>query len=110
MKSCLEQWFTFRRFSSFGPGSSGRDSGENEVSQCHMRLPTRKPTPSEYVVLACVASLALIVLGLVAVVVAARVPAEKAELAAAIMHRGFWSLGIGLAIAIVSLLCRRLTG
>lgn len=36
-----------------------------------------------------------------------RAPAEKHELAVALEHRGFWSLGIGVAIALAYRVYRR---
>jgi L-asparagine transporter-like permease len=48
-----------------------------------------------------------IVLGVIALVVAFRAPAEKHELAVALAHRGFWLLGIGGAIAFGFWLFRR---
>jgi len=75
-----------------------------------MRYPTSKPTPSEYAVLAVLASVVFIVLGVVALVVAFRAPDDKQELAATVMRGGFVSLGIGLTIAFLFWLHRRLTG
>jgi hypothetical protein len=70
--------------------------------------PSREPTPSEYAVLVWFISLAFIILGIVALVVGLRAPAEKHDLAVALEHRGAWSLGIGLGIQIVYWLYRRL--
>ncbi len=74
-----------------------------------MRLPTQKPTPSEFAVLTVVASLAFIGLGVVAVIVGLRAPAEQHELAAEVMRGGLFSLGIGVAIAVGWWLFRRFT-
>jgi len=41
----------------------------------------------------------LIIVGVVALVMGFREPAEKHELAVALEHRGVWMLGIGIAIA-----------
>ena len=62
--------------------------------------PSRKPTPSEYAVLVVFVSLAFIVLGIVALVLGFRAPAEKHEIAVALEYRGAWCLGIGVTIAI----------
>ncbi|SPE51348.1 exported hypothetical protein [Verrucomicrobia bacterium] len=48
-----------------------------------------------------------IILGVIALVMAFRAPPEKHELAVALEHRGFWSLGIGAAIAVAFWLFRR---
>ena len=74
-----------------------------------MRFPTKKPTPSEYTVLIVFASGVFVVLGVVALVVALQAPAEKQELAATVMRGGFWSLGIGVTIAVGFWLFRRFT-
>ena len=70
---------------------------------------TKRPTPSEYAVIAIVISAALIVLGLVALVVAFRAPAEKHDAAVLLTHYGIWSVGIGVFIAFVFWLVRRFT-
>jgi hypothetical protein len=62
--------------------------------------PSKKPTPSEYAVLVVCASLGFIVLGIVALVVGFRAPAQKHELAVLLEYRGAWCVGIGLAIAL----------
>jgi hypothetical protein len=72
-----------------------------------MRFPTQKPTPSEYTVLIVFASGVFVVLGVIALVVALRAPAEKQELVAAAIHWGLWLLGIGVAIAVGFWLFRR---
>ena len=51
---------------------------------------------------------AFVILGVIALVLAFRAPAEKHDLAVALEHRGFWLLGIGLAIAFAYWLFRRL--
>ena len=71
-------------------------------------VPTRKSTPSEYAVLVVSISVILIILGIIALVVASLAPVEKHELAEEVAHRGIWSLGIGVAIAIAYWLFRRL--
>jgi len=75
-----------------------------------MRYPSQKPTPSEYGVLAVLASLIFIVLGVVAIVVALRAPAERQEAAATVLRGGFVSLSFGFTIALLFWLYRRLTG
>ena len=70
--------------------------------------PSREPTPSEYAVLALFIAAAFIILGVIALVVAFRAPAKKHKLAVALEHRGFGSLGIGVAIAVAFWLFRRL--
>ena len=69
--------------------------------------PSREPTPAEYAVLVVFLSAAFIVVGLIALVVAWRAPAEKHESAVALAHHGLWSLGIGIAIAVAYWLYRR---
>ena len=69
--------------------------------------PSREPTPSEYAVLVVFISVVFIILGIVALVVGFRAPAEKHELAVALEYRGACSLGIGLAIAAGYWLYRR---
>ena len=53
-------------------------------------------------------SVAFIVVGLIALVVAMRAPAEKHDSAVALAHYGLGSLGIGVAIAVAYWLYRRL--
>jgi hypothetical protein len=70
---------------------------------------TKRPTPSEYAVIAVVISGGLIVLGAIALIVALRAPASKHDAAISLMHYGFWSLGIGILIAFAFWLVRRFT-
>ena len=70
--------------------------------------PSRKPSPSEYAVLVVASSILFIVVGAVALVFAIRAPDSKHEAAAALAQRGFWCLGIGVAIALAYWLYRRL--
>jgi len=70
--------------------------------------PSRKPTPSEYAVLVVFISAIFIILGVVALVVGFRAPADKHELAVAVEYRGAWCLGIGIAIALGFWLFRRI--
>lgn len=71
-------------------------------------LPSRKPTPSEYAVLVVFVSLALIILGIVAIVVGFREPASQHDLAVELEYRGAWCLGIGIAIGFGFWLVRRI--
>ena len=71
-------------------------------------LPSKKPTPAEYAVLVVFSSAVFVIVGIVALVIAIRAPAEKHELAVALAHRGLWCLGIGAAIALAYWLFRRL--
>jgi hypothetical protein len=71
--------------------------------------PSRKTTPAEYAVLVVFGAVFFIILGLIMVVVALRAAPEKHDLAVAVEYRGFWSLGIGLAIAAGYWLFRRFT-
>jgi hypothetical protein len=71
-------------------------------------FPSKKTTPAEYAVLVVFSSAVFVILGIVALVVAIRAPAEKHELAVALAHRGFCCLGIGVGIAVAYWLFRRL--
>ena len=70
-------------------------------------IPSRETTPSEYAVLVVFIAVVFVILGVIALVVAIRAPAEKHELAVALANRGFWLLGIGAAIAVGFWLFRR---
>ena len=70
-------------------------------------LPTKRPTPTEYGVIAVLFSAIFIILGIIALVVAFRAPPDKHELAVALTHRGLWSIGLGTAIGAVYRLIRR---
>lgn len=70
--------------------------------------PSKKPTPSEYVVLVAFVSLGLIILGTVALVMGFRAPPEKHEIAVALEHRGAWCVAAGLVIPFVIWFFRRL--
>ena len=70
-------------------------------------IPSRETTPSEYAVLVGFIAAVFVILGVIALVVAIRAPAEKHELAVALEHRGFGLLGIGGAIAVSFWLFRR---
>jgi hypothetical protein len=74
-----------------------------------MQTPTQPPTPTEYAVIAWVVAGLLIAFGVVALVFSFRAPPEKHELAVALEHRGFWSLGLGVGIASIYWLVRRIT-
>lgn len=74
-----------------------------------MTFPSQQSTPSENTVVAVLTSTVSIALGIVALVVAIRAPEEQHELAATVMRGGFLSLGIGLTIAVMFWLYRRLS-
>jgi hypothetical protein len=63
-------------------------------------IPSKETTPVEYAVLVVFIVAVFIILGVIALVVAFRAPAEQHELAVALAQRGFWMLGIGGAIAV----------
>jgi hypothetical protein len=71
--------------------------------------PTKRPTHSEYVVIAIGGSGALIVLGLVGFGFRIFAAPQKAKVAAALTHYSAWSLGIGVFIGFSYWLFRRLT-
>jgi len=71
-------------------------------------IPSRTPTPSEYAALVVFAAAVFIIVGVVSLVIAVKAPTEKHELAVAVAHRGVWSLGIGVSIAVAYWLFRRL--
>jgi hypothetical protein len=73
-----------------------------------MWSPSKRPTPSEYAVIAVVISGALILLGTVALIAAFRAPPEKHGVALRLVHYGGWSLGIGLFVGFMFWLARRL--
>lgn len=62
--------------------------------------PSKDPTPSEYAVLTVMASGGLILLGLIGLGYSLLAPPEKVRVAEAMAYLSFWSLGIGLFIAI----------
>ena len=68
----------------------------------------KPPTPSDYAVIVVVGSAVSIVLGIVAVVMAFRAPPEKHDLAVHLEHLGFCSLGLGVVLAGIFWLYRRL--
>jgi len=71
-------------------------------------LPTKKPTPSEYAVIAVGSSGLLIVLGLVGFGFRIFAAPQNPEMTAALTHYSAWSLGIGVFIAFCYWLFRRL--
>lgn len=71
-------------------------------------FPTKKPTPPEYAVLVVSSSILFLVVGLISLLFAIRAPESKHELAVDLAHRGFWCLGLGVAIALGYWLYRRL--
>ncbi len=58
--------------------------------------------------LVVLASVVLIVLGVIALVMGIRAPPEKHDAAVALEYRGAWCLGLGVAIAIAYWLYRHL--
>jgi uncharacterized membrane protein len=68
----------------------------------------KPPTPSEYAVLVVVSSTVLIIIGIVAVVMALRAPPEKHDLAVHLGHIGLCSFGLGVVLAGIFWLYRRL--
>jgi hypothetical protein len=68
----------------------------------------KKPTRSEYAVLVVSSSILFVVVGVIELLFAIRVPESNHELAVALAYRGFWCLGMGLAIAVAYWLFRRL--
>jgi hypothetical protein len=71
--------------------------------------PTKRPTPSEYAVIAVMISAAFIVLGVFMLVVAFRTAPEKQDAAVQLMRYGWWSLGSGVFIGFAFWLVRRLS-
>jgi hypothetical protein len=74
-----------------------------------MRFPDKRPTPSEYAVIAVGASGVLIILGLAGFGFRIFAPPQKAEIAVALSHYSGWSLGIGVFIGFSFWLFRRFT-
>lgn len=71
-------------------------------------FPTTKPTtPAELVVLVWFVAGVFTTVGGIALWKASQLPSEKAEIIAGLNHYGGWSLGIGLAIAVIFWLVRR---
>ena len=71
-------------------------------------IPSRETTPAEYAVLVVFGAAFFIIVGAISLVVAFRAPPDKHETAAALTHRGLWSIGLGVAISIAYWLFRRL--
>ena len=74
-----------------------------------MLNPTKRPTPSEYAVIAVSGSGVLILLGMVGFGFRIFGAPQKAEVAAALTHYSIWSLGIGVFVGFSYWLFRRLT-
>jgi hypothetical protein len=72
-------------------------------------IPTKRPTPSEYAVIAIIISAVFILLGVAGFIVGLRAPAEKRETAVQLMHYSAWSVGSGVFVAFAFWLYRRLT-
>jgi hypothetical protein len=62
-------------------------------------IPTKRPTPSEYAVIAIVIAAVFIILGVAGFVVALRAPADKHEAAVQLMRYSVWSIGSGVFVA-----------
>jgi len=71
-------------------------------------IPSRETTPAEYAVLVVFGAAFFIIVGVIALVMAFRAAPEKHDMAVALAHRGLWSIGLGVAIAIAYWLFRRL--
>lgn len=71
-------------------------------------IPSRETTPAEYAVLVVFAAAFFIIVGLISLVVAFRAPPEKHDLAVALEHRGLVLVGVGVAIAFLYWVYRRL--
>jgi hypothetical protein len=73
-----------------------------------IRFPDKRPTPTEYAVIAIASSVASIAYGIIAIIIASRASADRAVVAAALSQRGWLFIGIGLFIAFAFWLVRRL--
>jgi hypothetical protein len=69
--------------------------------------PGRKPTPEEYLVLFFLIVASLLGIGIVALVVGFRAPAEKHDLAVQLIHLGERGIGLGVACIIGYWIYRR---
>ncbi len=69
----------------------------------------RPPTSAEYAVAAVLIAGSLIGFGIVGFIFVFRAPPEKHELALALEHYSAWSLGIGVGVALITWLVRKLT-
>ena len=73
-------------------------------------FPTKRPTPSEYAVIAVMISAVFIVLGVITLVVAFRADTPEKHIAAVqLMRYGWWSLGSGVLVGFAFWLVRRFT-
>jgi hypothetical protein len=70
-------------------------------------IPSRTPTPSEYAVLLVAFLVLLILAGVVALVLAFTVAADKPQISAELIHYGSWSAGLGVFFAVSLWLVRR---
>jgi hypothetical protein len=70
---------------------------------------SRRPTPFEFALVFYFIALLLIGFGIASLIAAHRAPPEKAEIAAAVELRAWWSLGLGTGIGFLFWLFRRLT-
>jgi hypothetical protein len=69
---------------------------------------TKPPTPAEFAVIAALISGSLIVFGIVGFVIAFRALQGKHELALTLEHYSASSIGIGIGIALIAWLVRKL--
>ena len=68
---------------------------------------TKRPTLTEYAIIAVVLTVLLIVVGIVALVIAYSAPPDKAHLAAQLARYGWLSLGLGVFVGVAIWLFRR---
>ena len=74
-----------------------------------MEFPTRSPTPFEWAFALYFIAFLLIGLGVVGLVVAHRAAPGKEAAALVLEHRALWFLGLGLGVALITWIFRRLT-
>ena len=70
--------------------------------------PTKRPTPSELGVIAGFIAGVPIALGVAGLAYSLVAPPEKHDIAVALRHYSFWSLGLGAFIALAAWLTKRL--
>jgi len=71
-------------------------------------IPTKRTTPEQYAVILFSIGSVLVVLGMIALVAGFRAPESKHEMAEELIHRGWWSLGLGCFVFVVLWTVRRL--
>jgi acid phosphatase (class A) len=89
--------------------ADAKNNGCFAAGNMFFRPPTQKPTSAEYTVIAFVFALLFVVLGIVAIVVALRAPADKHVLAMLLAKRGVICILLGVGIWSLPRLYRRLT-